>query len=695
MSKPKLLNHAPTHDDSRKRLCVLCLQKYTNFVKITDVLKTKIEKLTKLKINVNIDTHLPSVICGGCKLKLYRKCSDSDISNIFILPDYSKFKGQRVLTRSNSDKKCDCYLCDLVRKPTKIYNFAKKIEQSAEQADPTKGVKSKTTTNALRTNVVCSKCLAEIGPGKNHVCSFKTYLNNVKSHVTSKLSPKESDQLISTLLKNKIEQKNTSCNKKLVTNQSLPLAQRRGRPMNVVINPNNTSDKSLISIDKVAEIQNELNLSFRATKGMVSSLRSATKKQKLFESNLEKKLLAKNHIVDKYFEFKMINFVYTKAEVQTQAPQITVYCNNVESFINSVMEKRKVNKAHLKFGIDGGNGFLKLCCSVVELLDDEDKNSSLKTNKKLKIFKDSGVKKLLILAIAASTQENYDNVSKLWSLLEMNKFKGTFAADLKLINILLGIMPHSSSYPCAWCNSHKNELHLCGVYRTIRDLLKNYEDWKNAGAVKKDAKKFKSCINPPVFSNTPKDTLVLDLVPPPELHLMLGVVNTIMSYMLIECKLDATEWIEKCHVQQEVTRNGTSFTGNSCKILLNKIDDLRAKCSLESLKYVQVLEDFKNVVHDCFSYNLRPTYKLSCERFRKRYLVLNRPVTPKIHAVFFHVVDFCEKTGKGLGFYSEQPFESVHHDFNETWKRHKVRANHPEFGNRLSRAVCDYNSHHV
>ena len=46
------------------------------------------------------------------------------------------------------------------------------------------------------------------------------------------------------------------------------------------------------------------------------------------------------------------------------------------------------------------------------------------------------------------TQENYDNVSQLWSDLRISNFDGTIATDLKLANIIAGIMSSSSLYAC-------------------------------------------------------------------------------------------------------------------------------------------------------------------------------------------------------------------------------------------------------
>ena len=70
--------------------------------------------------------------------------------------------------------------------------------------------------------------------------------------------------------------------------------------------------------------------------------------------------------------------------------------------------------------------------------------------KKIKV---SGVKKLFAIALAYNTQENYENVEQLWSLLNIKNFqesieKSSVATDLKMADILSGLQSHSSSYPC-------------------------------------------------------------------------------------------------------------------------------------------------------------------------------------------------------------------------------------------------------
>ena len=71
-------------------------------------------------------------------------------------------------------------------------------------------------------------------------------------------------------------------------------------------------------------------------------------------------------------------------------------------------------------------------------------------------------------------------------------------------------------------------------------------------------------------------------------------------------------------------------------------------------------------------------------------------VTPKEHAVMFHVVEICLMMGWRLGPWSEQTRESVLHYLKETWQRYKVNAiDRPIIGENLLKAVSVYNSQHI
>lgn len=337
----------------------------------------------------------------------------------------------------------------------------------------------------------------------------------------------------------------------------------------------------------------------------------------------------------------------------------------------------------------------------MESFDDDDdddepvpKRQTYKDSVASKIFLDSGVKKLFIIGLAESTQENYENVEILWSIIEVNKFLGTIAVDLKLANILSGLMPHSCSHPCTFCFATKNKLNERGEFRTIGNTISNYQDWQASGSKKSKAKDYGNCIQMPVFSGD-SDQLILDIITPPELHLMIGVVNTIYDHMIKEFNEDALQWAKACNVDRDVTYSGSSFNGNSCKRLLNKIDVLRANCSIGCVKFVKCLDDFGSVVSACFGKRLHSDFVEKIEAFKQSYLDLNISVTPKVHGVFYHVIDFCTKHEKGLGLYSEQAMEAVHFEFKSFWSKYKLNSSHEKYPEHLLRTVREFNSLHV
>ena len=66
-------------------------------------------------------------------------------------------------------------------------------------------------------------------------------------------------------------------------------------------------------------------------------------------------------------------------------------------------------------------------------------------------------------------------------------------------------------------------------------------------------------------------------------------------------------------------------------------------------------------------------------------------ITPKVHIVDHHLSDFCKEMGEakyGLGWYSEQSFEAMHHDMMQEWERAKI------FYHKLN-FVLEYNARHM
>ena len=106
----------------------------------------------------------------------------------------------------------------------------------------------------------------------------------------------------------------------------------------------------------------------------------------------------------------------------------------------------------IRIGLDSGAGFFKVCLSIFDLRDTK-QSGRLDAR-----FKDSGIKKVMVIGIVPEIQENY--FKRLWLEMSIDKLSRSFAisTDLKLCNILLGLLSHSSHHPCCWCNVDKGNL---------------------------------------------------------------------------------------------------------------------------------------------------------------------------------------------------------------------------------------------
>ena len=126
--------------------------------------------------------------------------------------------------------------------------------------------------------------------------------------------------------------------------------------------------------------------------------------------------------------------------------------------------------------------------------------------------------------------ENYQNVKKLWLNLgfQILDRRFTIATDLKLYNILLGMMSHSSCDPCCWCDVEKSDLQKKGTQRNIASLNRLFWDYFEAKTNNREAKHYSIVIHLPIVSNNlDYNTPVIEVLPPPELYLLIGPVSTL------------------------------------------------------------------------------------------------------------------------------------------------------------------------
>ena len=83
------------------------------------------------------------------------------------------------------------------------------------------------------------------------------------------------------------------------------------------------------------------------------------------------------------------------------------------------------------------------------------------------------------------------------------------------------------------------------------------------------AKEYGNVIHRPIIEDIDENTPVFQVVPPPELHLMLGPVNHLYNVMS-KVWPGSEAWLKACFVKKGEYHGG-AFEGNDCRKLLKKL----------------------------------------------------------------------------------------------------------------------------
>lgn len=157
--------------------------------------------------------------------------------------------------------------------------------------------------------------------------------------------------------------------------------------------------------------------------------------------------------------------------------------------------------------------------------------------------------------------------------------------------------------------------------------------------------------------------------------------------------------------------HGEVFEGNGCKKLLSEADKLLDPQIYEGhnqytlVPFVSALKACDKLVNNCFSTKKVNYDVLSSEisNVKKAYEATEMTETLKIHVLLDHLAQCLQFLGRsdGLGIWSEQACESVHHAFLKTWNKYKVNSmvdaegSFATYAGRLMRAVVEFSSQHI
>ena len=443
----------------------------------------------------------------------------------------------------------------------------------------------------------------------------------------------------------------------------------------------------------------------RNTKTILKNLRLKYG-QRAVKPHIREHLVERKKMFEEFYMAELVEFEDKNGE---QVNEALVFCSQIEDFVEFLSALRGENFTDLaqKIGVDSGKGFLKV---TLTLYNEEEVIPLNNNNQRVKrsggigsntSYRDLGSKKVIILAAMSGVPETYNNCKVIFDKLQLSTLLFKFAGDLKIFNIIGGLMSCSSSHPCCYCETSKSKKEgwgELGQLRTKKNVKENCADWETDGAIWKKAKKFKNCVaEPRLGEDSSEEELILLKCPPPSLHLKLGLNHILDALSKVWPEL--TDWLSSLNVVHE-PYHGFCLEGNEVSKVLKKLTTLEQRLPDELEPFLTCMEDFDKVVQSCFGFTLADDYKSSISLLTSSFSALhekfNVSESVKLHIIMNHVAQFIDLTGNPLGQYSEQETETCHSTFDVFWSRYKIKNTKSEkYPVQLLKAILDYNSAHI
>jgi len=537
---------------------------------------------------------------------------------------------------------------------------------------------------------VCGNCFKPLDYlGQEHTNCTRVARNE---RLAKKISPISQAILATTYIKGHLEDGASS----------LKMACKHGPKLNVSIGagagPSNSEPTGFLGVDVMKIIKMQSKMSMNKVKDVVQVLTKFNIVKA--ESYLKAGLSRAAHELDQFFEKKKVAVDVRAPEIEEQGKRTLVpetkegiFCTNIQGLIEHVKQHRKVLQPQIKFGADDGKKFLKIVMSVQ---DPE------RSNAKKDFFKDTSARKNFIVAIMEGVPENYPNMEAIMKQFKFEKWPCFWSSDLKMTNILLGLQSHSAKYPCSWCHGTspwEEEAEL----RTIGSIMENYDDYCRVGKKNpRNAKNHKSVIHLPLIDGEPSD-VILDIVMIGELHVYIGTASKVLDCTESAIKayheqhqvqlFDLFGWL-KSHNILEKKYQGGGLNGPMTRRLLHKSAEFYEALPDQLKIFGKIFMALNEVAKACFGEDLSEDFADKIKILEALWKEAGISITPKAHALFTHVPQFCLKYGHGLGRYSEQALETSHQEWDSHWANYKRPEGHPDYEEQFLRAVVSFNSFH-
>lgn len=732
------------HEENRRKVCVVCGKKIVlgtkkiNSFSITTVIEELIKRFVKNDFST-LDPRFPSSICISCRFALQERDQGNFTRQLVsVMPTFLNIILKKETRGTGPNLLCDCLLCATAKSnkhPRIVKGRPKKpdICPVINNSDTLHGFSHSIVTNEHKVNdlnyknesvdfiKLCQKCLGKLEKGISHSCVPYMYKkpaqksSNIVSLISDHLSQDQKERVAHSIIAEKQKKEPTNDNKEIVLKTA-------GLSSRLTLNMKRKSDV-FFDADTLHRFQVHTTSTQKHMRKVTNLLRTHAGKNSV-EKGVLKSLSEKSNRLDSCYKSDFLLFDIEKKKIKEKRPVIWA---DAETLVETVIEERNLIGGYtIKVMADGGQGFLKICFSIlddqlIEESSDSIDDSGIPAKRKLyseggsttHLAKATSVKRLYMLCIVPEVKETYENFDLLFTLTNINKISFKFVSDFKVMLIVNGQQTATAKYPCPYCfitldkmrYGHENAEDSL-ILKTFGDLRNDYKKFCLLTGKKSDAQQCHSTVNLPLFEEE-DDKLVIEKCIVPELHILQGLVNHVFRHGLVPLVGEerAMIWPRKLNLTIK-DYHGKVFEGNACRRLVREYEKLRDPDiykdvgELAIIPYISVFRFMDNLVQCCFGEKI--STEINFDKCIKdlEYALGGLPttVTLKIHVLLLHVKQ-CLKNlqpGNALGLWSEQAGESVHREFKKHWERVKINSiSNPRYAEQLRKTTVQLSSHHI
>jgi hypothetical protein len=689
---------ALTHDQCRQEMCAACGGR-AGPRPVSTELGSKLRKWAQPGWSSEVMSY-PTGICEYCR-RLLSRCEKEGTTDLPGRPGatqrWQDFHLENIsVSRGQLAAGCSCPICQARKSTSKSrgssgslnnVEIVKKVQIVTEEEEPVQEPES---------NTMCKECFQpRTGAGIQHSCTPAARKRNLAELVAQE---EGSEEIVAKVLKDALGEGSSSVRlKQMNGGNSLGLKVTLGKTK---------KESGIVDAEVAAKLKKGLDLSGKDMKKALHILRKGNLK---VEKNVVEVLEEVGRTLeDAYEDIKMEFEVHVedeeedqnkgkkkkkKKELEKKEVDVTIVKNSLQ-LVEQIMEARGLSRdtVRCRVVIDGGQGSLKIVASIFD--------SSVDPKSQDPSEKMTGVNRLLLLAEVDGGLERHHNVRLLLEKLNLHLLPGLdLVGDLCITNTYTGISKHGGKYACYVCEGPSTL--QSGELRTFGSLHTHYQAYREAGSVPKKMSKYKNVINECLLEADPRE-LVGNVLPLPELHLLMGVGNHHHQLLLKVWPALVLFGRGKWTVHG---RHGGALDGANTVRFLKKIEAMRQVAPARASPILDTLLLFRKIQHGCFGWELCGDYKQKINMFTESVaklkvycettLKVKYTIPWKLHMVCCHLEPLLDRLGRGLAIVCEQAGEAVHAKFKRTKSRYNKNKYHQSHGKAQKKAVVHWNSWNI